>query len=287
MSSTAGQAVVDAVGDMTYVVALGPGYGKWDGLPKQRPDPDLKAVVHSMKLLPFLRSMVRERVAGGITWRRFCWLWDHQQGSRDYIKDRFRALDSNMHEWIPTDMIKEVVAGALDHKRLNTVQDGLDWLALHHALRSPTNRVIWQVVANGVIDLGAHPGTFATVADKKPTLTAGTEDFHKKLRALYRDNKRGTATAFVELLIEMHKADASASVSSHKLIWNGVLTGLAPQLWNAPVDALFKVAPGVFARDITIAWLSDTQVESFKGVGQDFERAKGAIVPERGSAGGP
>jgi hypothetical protein len=225
--------------------------------------------------------MVRVKRAGTITWDKFVELWDNDTPSREFVKGRFRDLPfgdlrGGTHEWIPTDYLLDVVRTAIARHDRGDVERGLDWLRLQHALRSPTNAVIWRIVDTaGVLSPGAHVGTFYT-PERKSTLTNGTKDFHDDLRDLFEQNKTGTAREYLKLLLGILESDAKATATGFRLIWSGTTKGIPSHVLTQPVGALFRVQTGSF-EDLEVRDLAVRQKAAFDAVLDVFRNAKVAL----------
>ncbi|MFE3141449.1 hypothetical protein [Streptomyces scopuliridis] len=254
-------------------------YGQWDPFPGSEKDADQYLVdavneQEKPKIINFLQNMVRNEKVGNVTWGRFVELWDNDSGSREFIKGRFRGIDDGKHEWIPTDQIKDVLETAIDHHKKNDLQNGLQyalaWLALHHVLRSNTNRVIWRIVdASGTVSPGAHVGTFYG-ADGKSTFTHGTEEFHNKLRQIFDQYKTDKASNFVECLIGILERDGNALQGDILLLWPGTITGQSREDY---LGANLRFGRGD-VRSITLGDLSERQAIIFREVLESFKDAK-------------
>ncbi|WP_167542532.1 hypothetical protein [Streptomyces himastatinicus] len=269
---------VNDVEEMVFDPALGT-YGRWDPFPSRDADAD-KDLVAAVKLAGgldgFLETMVRTRRVGDVNWTRFGWLWDNDTPSREFIKGHFRDLNPGTHEWIPTNYILQVLEVAIAQHKRGNVEKGLDWLRLQDALRSPTNVVIWRILdGEGLVSLGAHVGTFYT-DDRKPTLTNGTKEFHDRLRALYMQNRTGTARAYVTLLIEMLGSDAQAGPSGFQLMWSGGVGAIPSEALGRSIDVLFREKPGDLKK-LTLLELSGKQKKAFAAVRLTFAKARDAL----------
>jgi hypothetical protein len=129
-------------------------------------------------MVPFMKAMAADEKVAGIGPTQFDTLWDHQE-NEDWLKDQFRAVSPNMHEWIPSNQIHEIVSKA------RATPDGPRWIDLHNELRSPTPHVIFapetssHETPDGSVVLHGHSG--AIYVDGVPQ-TKHQGDFHDELR---------------------------------------------------------------------------------------------------------
>jgi hypothetical protein len=175
------------------------------------------------------------------------------------------------HEWIPTNYVAAVLERAATNHDAGLIERGLNWVRLQHALRSRTNLVIWHI--ENTTPQG-HAGAFWEQYQRggksayKPALTTGSEDFHDKLRASF-DAHQDSAASFVDSLLTQLPA----------LIWTGDLGGsTAAAFRNMPIDALYDTGGGKVS--LTVQELADQQVENYRLIQDDFERAKAALHSE-------
>ncbi|MEU1348333.1 HPC2 multi-domain protein [Streptomyces sp. NPDC005795] len=257
-------------------------YGIWDPFPstEKDADADLVAAINEQEkpqILNFLRNMVLHENVEKVNWETFVELWDNDSASRDFVKNRFRSVSDGMHEWIPTDQIKDVLESAITHHMKSTVRDGtndaLAWLALHHALRSSTNRVIWRIVdGQGRLSPGAHVGTFYDEKGKA-AFTDGTVAFHDNLRKLYDEHKSGKASDFVAILIGILDKDKNALPGNVRLLWSGNITGLSR---DQQLGARFRAGRGDL-RELELGDLADRQEQAFNEIRDSFITVKTKI----------
>jgi phage-related protein len=183
-------------------------YGKIE-TPKEKPAPDpaLKAAVAAAGgIVAFMKGMATVEQAGGMTYAELVEAWK-VQANVDELKNQFRAAHTGQHEWIPSNMILEVIeraqsaAGAIH---------AAAWIDLHHTLRSPTPNLIFKPsYALGSVSiegqqeqiLSGHSGAvYYPRGAKKPKLNSGAaavsavpsttkqNEWHDELRGLFRTN---------------------------------------------------------------------------------------------------
>lgn len=119
---------------------------------------DIQAAVASAaggSIITFLSLCVKHNEVGGIPVSEIQRLWKEDAAVRHWIKSAYRDADTWKHEWIPTNMVMDVVERAI----LNRDKSQEDWIALQHALRSPTHHVIWRIdfIKGDVVVMG-HSG---------------------------------------------------------------------------------------------------------------------------------
>ncbi|MGX1542747.1 phage tail protein [Streptomyces adustus] len=258
------------VNTMQYGVASGP-YGKFAPLPGSGSgvNKDLEATVNAKGgVIGFLRFVATE----SSEWNtRVLDLWTKHKPSKEYLMDLFRRADSGKHEWIPTDYIPAVLARAMSHLSQGDKLEAARWVALHHALRSKTEHVIWAI--QGVSPSG-HSGALwqQYVEDGKTkykfTLTNGQDAFHNRLRDIFNQHQ-GSALQYVSAL------RARMQDPSNPLIWNGSLDNHDPQFLDKPVAALVKTAAGIV--QLTVRELGAEQTANFNAIMDDLDDADDAV----------
>jgi hypothetical protein len=232
------------------------------------PDAELVAAVEGAGgIIPFFKSVVRQR---GPWETKIFDLWAHDKPSKDFLADRFRSADQGKHEWIPTDYIPNVLQRAMGLRSRSETLEGLRWVALHHALRSPTRYVIWELV--GTTPQG-HSGVFWQSYQEdgktkyKFTLTNNQEAFHNRLRGIF-DGWSGTALGYVTHLY--------SQLSS--LMWDGELGQHHRPFLTKPVDALVSTGSGKIS--MTVEELSTLQQANFALIQANFLGAEQAVSQE-------
>src|SRR4028119_1741025 len=129
-------------------------------------------------------------------WQKFVTTWDTDSQSRSWLKDQFRDADPGKHEWLPSNMIKDVIQRASDP---NTYIHGNKWIDFQHKVRTSTKFLIFQLTyAKGSMDLPTgnkvnvlqgHAGAIYTPRTSKGPKpeTEGQPAWHEKLRDFYLD----------------------------------------------------------------------------------------------------
>lgn len=152
---------------------------------------NLKAAVNSVGILNFLKAMANGQTIMGIDRQELENLWQ-KQDNKDWLKDKFRSANSGKHEWIPTNMIMQVI------NRTAGVEDGVevaDWIDLQHKMRTDTSWVIFKP-SKGTIEefqgnrytvLHGHVGALYLNNRQK---TQGTIQFHNSLRKSFSASKK-------------------------------------------------------------------------------------------------
>ncbi|MER6606311.1 hypothetical protein ABT282_10455 [Streptomyces sp. NPDC000927] len=257
-------------------------YGKFHPFLKDSVEPDLvEAVKKAGGIVSFLEKMLLgedgnrqpedsgERSVHGITWTKFGQLWDAGGANPAWVKDRFRDATSGHHEWIPSNLIKTVLETAISLHNRNEAREGLRWLRLHHILRSKTNFVIWKRPEGPASPPAGHVGTFYD-QDGKSVFTNGTEEFHKRLRAIFESNRgSGALSCLDEILVAIEDG-------SDPLIWSGDTTGIPTETLGKPVGARYLVSPRQH-EDWSIEKLALEQRKNYEQIIKMFEEARKTI----------
>jgi hypothetical protein len=141
-------------------------------------------------VVPFMKAMAGGQTVAGIGHDEFNTLWNRQE-NEDWLKDQFRAVSPNMHEWIPSNQMQAIVDKA------KVSHEGPNWIDLHNELRSPTPHVIFHPSASsheapdGSLVLHGHVG--AIYLGATPQIKSQGE-FHDELREVFL-NAPDVATA--------------------------------------------------------------------------------------------
>lgn len=148
--------------------------------------------------------------------------------NREWVKGQFRIANAGKggdHEWIPSDMILEVVQSATQEEG---AQAGASWVLLQHNLRSPTDAVIFKPSRNPDLEaklhahlgeggsaeafaknnvqtetfgLQGHSGALYLILDKKKVQqTRGQGEFHDGLRAIFLAQRTNGQAAYLGAL---------------------------------------------------------------------------------------
>jgi hypothetical protein len=258
------------IGQIAYVVGSGH-FGRFSPFPAlDGVYPHLRAaVLHANGIIGFMRDMVDGGRVGALTWTDFATVWANGGRNVAWVKDQFRSFDPGQHEWIPTDMFREVLGHAVslaqaDRARL---RDALDWITVYNELRSPTNHVIYRIIdAGGALAPAAHVGAFyePTVAGEYVQRgTATSKEFHDLLRAFWRDNRRLGPAPFVRALL--------AFIRQQELVWDGDLARIPAVLHDQPVGFHYRIAEAQYAA-YTVAELARIQRDNYARIEATFDR---------------
>ncbi|WP_372661994.1 phage tail protein [Amycolatopsis kentuckyensis] len=255
--------------DMKYHASIGK-WGEFAPIPGAGAgvDAELKAAVQAAGgIIPFLKDVAHHQ---GQWETKIFDLWNHDPPSKEFLMDRFRGADSGMHEWIPTDYIPKVLKRAMERRSTEGALEGVRWVVLQHALRSPTRYVIWKL--DGATPQG-HSGVFwqsyqdGGKTKHKFTLTDGQDKFHDDLRRLF-DGYGGKALGYPPHL----------RGKLPTIMWTGELDHTHEPFLATQVSALVKTATGLAS--MRLEELSDLQKANFKAIKADFYDAEDAVGKE-------
>ena len=132
-------------------------------------------------IVAFMKAMAGGQSVAGVDQAQFSQLWATQE-NEDWLKDRFRAVHPNMHEWIPSNELEAMVTKA-QHS-----PEGANWIDLHNDLRSPTQHVIFKpevsshVAPDDTLVLHGHVGA---IYHETTPQTKDQGPFHDELRAVF------------------------------------------------------------------------------------------------------
>lgn len=99
----------------------------------------VKTAVLSIGIIEFLKSMARRESIMDVSHAEFQEVYDNDQETKDWLKDRFRTVVAGHHEWLPTDYLGEVVQLAHDADKF---AEGVKWIDVQHEMRVKTEDVI-------------------------------------------------------------------------------------------------------------------------------------------------
>jgi hypothetical protein len=135
---------------------------------------------------------------------------------RGWLADAFRGADKGKHEWIPSEMIDQVVARAANPEQFF---EGMKWIDLQHKLRVDTTWVIFKPERWGptpyrplISDTGArgeereyiipdgHPGALTLLGPLRP-LTTGEGPFHEELKNAFQNSS--TIEGYINALLDV------------------------------------------------------------------------------------
>jgi len=202
-------------------------------------------------------GMATARAAGGMSHADFETAWGNQDNV-NFLKDQFRAADPGKHEWIPSNMIRDVIARA---HTTGDAEKAAAWVELHHKLRCDTSHLIYlpsYTVETTEIDgahvhvLSGHSGALylEDAGKSKPapsTFKQGT--WHDELRKAFSDS-----TSIVGCIDDL-RARFKAT------IWNGT---------DALPDNVFKKYVDSTGKPIDWSTLAKDQADRFKDVDKVF-----------------
>ena len=170
--------------------------------------------------------------------------------NRKWVKDKFRKADDEKHEWIPSDMIEEMVDRDVSAEDAGTTAE---WIAAQHQMRSPTEAILfwpdtnmevmelWEdaldagtndgvafiqekEISTVTFDLQGHSGAlYVKEGDKKVPQTKGQGEFHDHLRRLVRASDTP----------QDYRTQLKKFLKDEKGIWNGNIDFL-PEEWDKP-----------------------------------------------------
>jgi hypothetical protein len=145
-------------------------------------DPTLVAAIKTAGgMVPFMKDMAAGKTIGGIDEAKFEQMWN-VSADEAWLKDKFRAVDPSMHEWIPSNEVEAVV------QKAKTAPGGASWIDLQNELRSPTNQVIFEpsksssISPEGTLVLRGHVGAIYLNGVMQ---TVDEAAFHDELRAAF------------------------------------------------------------------------------------------------------
>ena len=198
LSDLATEVVLPEFQSLKYHPASPNNFGQFKDSNSEEVDPDLEAALKSNKIVSFMKEMATNKQSGKVDLKRFKELWNIQV-NKDFLKEKFRAADSNKHEWLPSNMIGDVVNRAADP---NTWLDGVKWIDFQHEVRTPTKYLVFKPsyvsdtleeklgkITKTYIVLQGHAGAvYIKKKDKNVPQTTGQPDWHNKLREKFESS---------------------------------------------------------------------------------------------------
>ncbi len=149
-------------------------------------DPTLVAAIKTAGgMVPFMKDMAAGKTIGGVDEAKFEQMWN-VSADEAWLKDKFRAVDPSMHEWIPSNEVEAIV------QKAKTAPGGAAWIDLQNELRSPTNQVIFEpsksssMSPQGTLVLRGHVGAIYLNGVMQ---TVDEAKFHDELRAAFTASK--------------------------------------------------------------------------------------------------
>lgn len=183
------------------------------------PAKDLSAAVSSAGgIVAFLKTLAGGGKVQGIDKQAFSALWSRRTAGtfahRERIISLFRAAMPGHHEWLPSDLIEEVVTRDLNAHQLGQASN---WVEFQHKTRTLTQHVVFtkeRTLAGKSVPQG-HSGSIylkktnrAGNVTYKPE-TEGQEQFHDDLRSAFRSGTtHGAVVAEIKAVI-------------HRSLWDG------------------------------------------------------------------
>lgn len=253
-------ALRDAIQAMTFT-SSGSRWGAFVGLPGDPVNPLVKsAITAAGDVATFLGEMARSQSSGGITLAQFLGVWSSSPATKEYVKRRFREIRPGNHEWIPTNMIPELLRQALDAQDAEALARAVKWVDFQNALRSQTRHVLWHFTP----DPAGHVGAFSS--DESGRRGAGTgqsRDFHNWLRTLYTQHRHDGPYAFaVAVMTEIET-----------WVWNGRTTGIPAARLDDAISVWYNLEGVGRVAGLTIGDLAAVQSGNYIQIIRDFEAA--------------
>jgi hypothetical protein len=97
-------------------------------------------------IVQFMKDIAAGKTLGGIDRKKLGELWDQKTGGtvkhREALKDLFRAAMPERHEWIPSNLMLEVIDRDMDAHKIGEIPE---WIELQHKFRIKTNQVVFGV----------------------------------------------------------------------------------------------------------------------------------------------
>nr|WP_260611763.1 hypothetical protein [Streptomyces sp. WAC04770] len=219
-------------------------YGRFSSLPtpKREVDPKLKEAAGGGRLLTFLSDMAKSGQSRGLSIGDLKRLWDEpgpgDNPHRKWLKGEFRALKVGHHEWIPTNLMIDILEADMAR---GSAGRSHNWIELQHALRSLTTDVIWEVRLTDSADtveshdMDAHVGAFIT-QDGNPIFNGRDKKWHDSLRGYFADfmgsNPNGEPVDFLRKLRDL--------LENGKFMWNGDVSDFSAKQKKLKIMATYK-----------------------------------------------
>jgi len=212
----------EAIAAIKYNGGAGP-YGTIV-MPGQREVSDeVRTPLQSLGILPFMKSLATSGQAGTLKLARFNEIWNKDSATKQWVGDRFRAANRGQHEFLPCDLINEVVNRAANSREFF---EGAKWIDLQDQLRVPTTNVVFAAAAGrrveGKLVPQGHSGSVKGPDPENPTRiidqTQHQEAWHSFLEAAFHHS---TSFATLRANLELFLNDS---------LWLGGATDIHPSV---------------------------------------------------------
>ncbi|THF68868.1 DUF4157 domain-containing protein [Deinococcus sp. Arct2-2] len=215
-------------------------------------------------IIAFLQAIAAGRTVGGLNRAKFAALWTRTTaGSTEHrreVIERFRAAMPGHHEWIPCDLILEVVEKEFRAQQLGTA---VEWVKFQHLTRSLTQYLVFKTprVLNGKALIQGHSGAAylgRTNLQNRTTYTpetTGQADFHNALRSAFRTG------------------------SDHTAVVGNIHAVMTQHLWNGHQSFSLEIHPDSYWRSGVSTYLNFKKeyASISKVIAQNYTKIKGAI----------
>lgn len=226
------------------------------------PDADLVEKVNQNGIIEFLKGVANGAFDPDLTAAEFPTLWG-VPANKAFLKDRFRGVASGNHEWIPTNLIPQVVQRASETP--TDVLDWDNWVKMHHVMRTDTTWVIFHpnwatstalIQNESKVALTGHAGALYYPRNGVRTpLQTSQNAWHDDLRVAFNDLSSPEA-----VLTRMQDIARST-------VWTGRTNG--PVTYDSPY---LQAREG--ASEFTISQLAANQRPRFLALIRQFDQWK-------------
>ncbi len=85
----------------------------------------VQKAIERVRIVPFLKALAQGQAVDGVDFAQFRTVWANKDDSK-WIEEQFRAapVATNLHEWIPSNKLPDVIA------RAGTYAEKLKWIDL-------------------------------------------------------------------------------------------------------------------------------------------------------------
>ena len=160
-----------------------------------------------------------------------------------------------MHEWIPTDQLRNVVAHAMSLAQADepAIEEALAWIHTFNAARSQTALVVFTLHP----ELRAHEGALSADPTKyQPTGTVGSAAFHDVLRDIF-DRLKGDGPLTMLAVLRQHLPF---------LVSDGNVTGVHPDVLAQKLPVFYRRVEGGVDPNMTLGELAALQSKNFVAI---------------------